>query len=66
MQSSAMRVLPALVGSETTRSSDWSTARAAASVCDGHKSISAFARRCSNAMNSSRSRGQSATNPPAG
>jgi hypothetical protein len=66
MQSSAMPVLPALVGSETTRSSDWSTARAAASTWDGHRSTSALGRLCSSAMNSSRRRGQSAAGPPVG
>ncbi len=41
-------------------------ARAAASVGDGQWSISAFGRRCSNAMISSRSGCQSAAAPPAG
>ena len=54
MHSSAIRVLPALVGSDTTKSSDWSLARDAASICDGHRSISAFDRDIKEAINSSR------------
>jgi len=50
MHISEMWVLPALVGSETTRSSAWSTARAAAATCEGQRSISAFGRQISDAM----------------
>jgi hypothetical protein len=66
MHSSEMRVLPALIGRETTRSSAWSTARAAAAICEGHRSISAFGRRISEAMKSSRNDDQSAESPLAG
>ena len=66
IDNSAMRVLPALVGNETTRLSVWLTARDAASICDGHKSTSALGRRASKPIKSSRRTGHEGATPPAG
>ena len=62
---SATRVLPALVGSATTRSSETSAERFAASRCDGQSSTSAFFRAYSEAMNMRRRSGYFSV-PPSG
>src|SRR5579862_822858 len=54
--SSAILVFPALVGSDTTKSSCRFTARDAASSWDGHNSISDFFRRYNREINNWRSR----------